>query len=152
MVFTGNGSAISSLIFSLDFDEVLLSFDPNDGDGDGVPDAISFDLPAAFNGSVTYDPTDTDSELDFFIITAFSPPPLASLLDGSIVQISFTAASPAETTDATILFSQNPVASYGDVSGQSTGGISHDGSVKILKTLENFFELFFAPVYTGVNE
>ena len=47
VTFTSHGEAISSVVFSLDYDEDWLSLDPADGNSDGMPDAVHFTLPVA---------------------------------------------------------------------------------------------------------
>ena len=53
IAYTGNSNMISSTTFSIDFDQSLLTFDPTDADEDGVPDAIAFNVPAAFGANAT---------------------------------------------------------------------------------------------------
>lgn len=127
--FSPEGNAISSLVFSLNFDQTWLTFDPTDSDGDGVPDAVDFNLPPAFTGSVVYDPNDLDGELDFFFGDIF--PPLASLPEGDIVLITFGIDNPPVATTAFINFANNPPASFGNTSGQSVPGTTDNGSVRI---------------------
>ncbi len=62
VVLTTNGAAVAGVAFSLDFDESRLSFDPTDGDLDGVPDAVTVDAPADFTVLARYDAD--DGELD----------------------------------------------------------------------------------------
>ena len=130
--FTANGNSIASLIFSVDYDQTWLAFDPMDSDEDGIPDAVAFNLPGAFNASVTFDEADTDGELDFFIADLF--PPLASLPDGAIVSMTLNVGSPPGATEAAVNFSPDPATSFGDTSGQSVPGTTDDGSVLIALT------------------
>lgn len=129
VTLTTNGHAITSLTFSLDYDEAWLSLDPTDGDGDGIPDAVTFSVPAAFAAGATLDVGDTDGELDVFIADMSTP--LATLSDGEIVSITLGVASPSSTTKAAVDFSQDPAASFGDPAGQSIPGTTDDGSVLI---------------------
>jgi hypothetical protein len=132
VVFSRNGANIASTIFSVDFDQTCLAFDPTDGNGDDIPDAVVLGLPAAFGGSVMYDGNDGDGELDFFIADTF--PPLSALLDSTVVTITFTAiCQPAAgaTVLAPVRFSTDPAASFGNTAGQSVPGTTYDGSVEI---------------------
>ena len=124
--FKANGNAISTIVFSVDYDEKRLSFDPTDGDEDGVPDAITFNLPAGFNGSVAFDGSDTDGELDFIIADVF--PPLSALPDRTIVYIRLNVGNLPQSGEAAINFSRDPVASFGNTSGQSVKGTTNNGS------------------------
>ena len=130
--FTANDNSISSVVFSVDYDQAWLSFDPTDSDGDDVPDVVTFNLPGAFDASVAFDGGDTDGELDFFIADLF--PPLASLSDGAIVSMTLNVGSPPSATEAAVNFSPDPVASFGDTSGQSVPGTTDDGSVLVVST------------------
>ncbi len=144
--YTANGHSISAAVFSVDFDEEWLSFDPADDDGDGIPDAVRFNVPDEFGASVTFDASDTDGELDFFIAELF--PPLASLLDGTIITIRLDVARPFGRTDvlparppfgelrtiAAVGFSQDPAASLGNLVGESVPGVTEDGSALISLT------------------
>ena len=52
----GGPDEIAALVFSIDYDETKLSFDPSDANGDGIPDAIIPSGPAAFEMTVLVDP------------------------------------------------------------------------------------------------
>jgi hypothetical protein len=130
--FVANDHNITSLIFSVDYDQTWLAFDPTDSNGDGVPDAAIFNLPGAFSASVTFDGGDMDGELDFFIADLF--PPLAVLSDGAMVSMTLDVGSPPSATEAAVNFSPDPAASFGDTSGQSVSGTMDDGSVLIMLT------------------
>ncbi len=131
VVFTGQGAAISTALFSVDYDQDCLDFDDTDADVDGTPDAITFQLPPAFIGTVTFDAGDSDGELDFAIIDFL--PPLAALPDGTLVTVSFTPSCEpmGASVLATVGFSDDPAASFGDTGGQSVAGSTVDGSVEI---------------------
>ena len=130
--FASNGHEIAAVVFSVDFDEHCLAFDPTDSDGDGIPDAVSFNLPPAFAPAAAFDPDDTDGELDLSILDP--APPLASLPDGVIATITFTptcAPDPGNVIMARVGFSDEPAASFGNTAGQSVPGTTEDGSVRI---------------------
>ncbi len=131
IVFEGSGFDIAATTFSVDYDESCLGFNPADSDIDGIPDNVSFSLPAGFNGEVTFDASDSDGELDFVIVDPLSP--LASLPDGTIVTI--TLMPLCEPVDASITapvgFSTAPPPTYGSTEGQDVQGGGIDGSVVI---------------------
>jgi len=132
VIFTSNDHAIASTVFSLNYDQTCLHFDPTDADGDQIPDAVMLDIPGGFNGSVTFSGTDTDGELDFFISDLF--PPLSSLPNGTLatVRLMSTCQPISETITATVGFSQDPLASFGDTAGQSIAGATYAGVVEII--------------------
>ncbi len=125
--FTANGASIAAVSFSVDHDNACLTFDPTDGNGDQIPDAITFQTPAAFDQIASVDPADTDGEIDILIFD-FSVP-MATLPDDTLATITFgTATTPSctpaggTTIVAPMLFSVDPEASFGTTSGQSGGG------------------------------
>jgi len=133
ITYTSNSATIASTIFSIDFDETCLGFDAADDNGDGVPDAVSLNIPSSFDASVTVDLSDTDGELDFFI--ADLSPPLAALPDGELVTITFSALCEPQSgmsLVSSVAFSADPAVSFGDTPGQAVPGVAIDGSVQIL--------------------
>jgi hypothetical protein len=130
--FVGNGHSIAATAFSVDFDAGCLDFDPTDANGDAVPDAVSLGLPPGFGASVTFDAGDADGELDLFV--ADTLPPLASLPDGPVAAVAFTASCqppPGGRLLADVGFSADPEASFGDTSGSAVPGTADSGSVEI---------------------
>ncbi len=130
--FSRNGTDLATITFSVDYDQTCLQFDPTDADGDGNPDAVTFNLPASFQGSATFDGNDADGELDFFVGDIF--PPLSALPDGALATIAFQViCQPPSSTPilASVGFSTDPAASFGSTSGQSVPGTTADGSVAI---------------------
>ena len=124
VLFTSNGSQISSTVFSIDYDETWLVFDET------VPNAIDFTLPTDFAGQCAPDQGDPDGEIDCFIIDPLVP--LASLPDGVILNITLKTKNPLSPVIAKAGFSTNsPPASFGDTAGQSVPGSTLDGSVQI---------------------
>jgi len=132
VTFTGNGHTIATTVFSVDFDQACLAFDPTDSDVDGIPDAVRFSVPDAFDVSVTFDGNDPNGELDF--VVADTLPPLTSLLDGVLATVQLTATcqpDPGTSMIAPVIFSDDPVPSYGDTGGWSVPGTAINGSVEI---------------------
>ena len=128
-----DGEAISGLIFSLDVDPTCLAFNDTDANGDGIPDAAQFVMPLQFTPSISYQPDDTDGEIDV-VITDYSPP-LASLPNGPVLALRFDVVCEPDLTDnsriSDITFSTYPPVSFGNPAGQGVPGISSPGSVKI---------------------
>lgn len=132
IVFSGNGSEISAVAFSVDFDETCLEFDPADLDGNGIPDAISFSVPAGMTSSAVFSAADTEGEVDI-VIADFSSP-LSTLIDGTVAAVTLTpTCAPGETSRLVpVRFGASPSTSFGTASGESTPGEITDGSVEIL--------------------
>lgn len=129
IVLSGGDQDIASLAFSLDIDETRLSFDPADADGNGLPDALRFDLPPGFTPSVFYDPGDVDGELD--IVIADLAGPLAALPDGVVAEVSLAVVPSTNAGNVSVGFSQDPDASFGNTTGQSVSGSTSNGTVLI---------------------
>lgn len=145
ITFARNGNLCAALTFSIDFDETRLAFDPTDSDFDGIPDSVTFSVsPPQFGYSVIYDPSDTDSELDFLIADTF--PPLVALQDGVIVQITFTML-PDFQGSAPVAFSADPPPSCGTTTGTSVPITGIDGLVSIPTAVG--MESFIAQSYGG---
>ena len=124
VLFTSNGSQISSIVFSIDYDETWLSFDET------VPNAIDFQLPSDFSGQCSPDQGDTDGEIDCFIIDPLVP--LVALPDSVILNLTLRTKNPLSPVAAKAGFStSSPPASFGDTDGQSVPGSTLDGSVQI---------------------
>lgn len=125
--FTSNGNLISSMIFSVDYSNTYLQFNPT------LPFSITMNLPAGFTGDCTYDLADTDGEIDCFVLDPLAP--LSALPDGVIASIKLTTGSASPNTTAPVGFSLNsPPTSFGSTAGQSVLGSTVDGSVLIDQT------------------
>lgn len=129
--FTANGFDIAAATFSVDFDESCLRFNPADDDGDGIPDAIQFNLPPDFQGSASVDLGDADGELDFFI--ADLAPPFAALPDGPLATVELVATClPKESPLIVgVAFSTEPAATASDPGGVAVAVATTPGSVAI---------------------
>lgn len=132
VAFAGDGATVASVLFSIDYDAACLVFDPADGDGNGRPDAAVFNLPPAFIPSFSYDPRDSDGEID--VVIADYSPPYATLPDSVLLTLQFYAACvPADgsAVETIVRFSTAPGASFSMPSGSSLPGVTQDGSVLI---------------------
>jgi len=124
------GNAISSAVFSVDFDEAWLSIDPADSNHDGLPDAIELSLSQGFMASTAFDPTDQDGELDFVIYNN----PMAipkTFSDGTIAKLTMRTGSPVKPTLAFIDWASDPRPSFGSVLGTSLASLTLNGSAYI---------------------
>ena len=109
----GGSDRIAAAVFSIDYDETKLGFDSSDSSGDGIPDAIILSLPAAFEMTVFFDPSDTTGELDFAIVDLGA---LATFPGGNLCSITFVdqASTPGTTT---VAFAGTPEVSIADDQG-----------------------------------
>ena len=130
--FAGNGESIAATTFSVDYDQTCLSFDDTDANADNIPDALAFSVPAGFAVTAFHDLGDSDGEIDVSV-TDLSPP-IATLPDGALLTITFTATcSPAlgATITAPAVFSSDPSATFSDDLAVDVTGTTTDGSVEI---------------------
>jgi hypothetical protein len=123
-----NQIGIAALAFSIDYDPACLSL----GDED-VEDAVNFLIPSQMRGSILFDASDTDGELD--IVVADYSPPLTTLPNSNpLVEVTFTVVcdpGAGETITSPILFSQAPPASFSDTLGGGVEGTVSNGTVVI---------------------
>lgn len=126
------GFGIAATSFSVDYDEACLAFDETDTDADNIPDAVTFNGAADFAVTVFHDLGDSDGEIDISI--ADVAPPIATLADGALVTITFTATcSPAlrTTIRAPVGFSDDPSATFSTDLALDIPGLTTDGAVEI---------------------
>lgn len=119
--FTSNGHDISSITYSVDYDETWLTFDPTE------PLSITVNLPPGFVGGCAWDLADVDGELDCYALDPAEP--LMALPDQVITSITLQTGNPPLDTIAPVGFSNDPDASYGNTFGESVPGSTQDGSV-----------------------
>lgn len=123
ITLNSNGSLVSSLIFSVDFDRTWLGFDPTDVDENGIPDAVMLSLPEGFQAAVS---VGDSGELDFVI---YSLTPGLSLQDGVIATVTFSVGKPDQTTLSPVFFFYEPPVSLGSTTGGSVPVTADSGSV-----------------------
>ncbi len=109
---TANDNAISSMAFTLNFDASQFTFDPADNDGDGVADALSFNVPAAVYRMAVYDAAHGRLQV---LLTGVSLP-LPLLTDGAVVTVQLVGAAGGSTQPASLTLSD---VSLGSESGQT---------------------------------
>lgn len=74
---------VAAATFALKFDPAHLIFDPTDLDGDRVPDAVQFSVPAGLNTSIRYNPSESRIEIAIFGLNL----PMPLLEDGTLATI-----------------------------------------------------------------
>lgn len=132
LYFSRHGASLTAARFTVDFDELCLTFDDRDRDGDGNPDDVSLFLPPEMLGQVTFSSNDTGGELSF-VITDPSPP-LAVLPDGVLATVKLTVACDPLTAShiAPVTFDEAQPPSFATLLGQTVSGRGLGGSVEIL--------------------
>lgn len=126
VTFDADGTQIASMVFSIDYDERYLSFDPT------VPNAYEFYLPGGqgFVSDCSTNHADTDGEIDCYITQLTLP--LDPIPDGIVLRLVMQVGTPGWPVLARVGFSTDPYPSFGDTLGQSVPpGLIDDGSIQI---------------------
>ena len=126
VTFDADDTQIASMVFSIDYDERYLTFDPT------VPDAYEFFLPGGqgFVSDCSTNHADTDGEIDCYITQLTLP--LDPIPDGAILRLVMQVGTPGWPVLARVGFSTDPYPSFGDTFGQSVPpGLIDDGSIQI---------------------
>lgn len=83
------GNGISALAFTFKFDPALVSFNPADADGDGLPDALRFNVQGNLLRVAVYN----EAKHELQVAVAGMSYPLTSFKDGPMVTVSLTGAA-----------------------------------------------------------
>ena len=132
ITFDADGARVSSIAFSVDYDESCLGFDPTDADSDGIADSVNLMVPEAFGTtSIGHDPEDADGEIDTVIADTIQP--FEAMPNGVIMEIALTVTEEASCSEeeAAVGFSSDPPALYANDEGERLEGDTEDGSVQI---------------------
>jgi hypothetical protein len=122
------GTSVSSVAFSIDYDETRLAFDPTDANGDGVPDALRLTTPDGFDLSATVDVSRAEGEIALFI--GDLTPALAALPDGALLTLTFDLIG-APSGTAAVRVAAAPAVSFGTPTGTSVAGSGTNGAVRL---------------------
>lgn len=118
IIFSQGSSNISSIVFSLNYDETRLSFDATDENNDGTPDAVVFSIPPSFTKNVIFDAQDRRGELKMLI--ADHSAPLSTLTGGVIATVTLQMTDSTDTLDETLIQTGTmPQLSFGNSQGQA---------------------------------
>lgn len=126
VAFDADAALIASMVFSIDYDEDYLTFDPL------VPGAFEFHLPPAqgFVSDCSLNAADTDGEIDCYITQLTLP--LDPIPSGVVLDLILQVGEPTYPIQAKVGFSNDPYPSFGNTEGQSVPpGLIEDGSVAI---------------------
>ena len=84
VLFTGNGNAIGATVFTLTYDPAVLHLDQSDLDGNGIPDAVAFNVPEGVTTSAT-----VVDDRQIQIAIADLSLPFVTLPDETLVNVTF---------------------------------------------------------------
>ncbi len=137
IMLTAAGNSVAAAAFAVNFDSSVLTFDATDADANGIPDAVTFNVPDGLMTAATYNVEESRVEI---IITGLIPPfPL--LGDGAIATVSLTTNSDADDSATAVTITNG---SLGSDEGASIPVEINDGSVEITaQALQNSLYLPF---------
>ena len=134
--FDSDGAKVSTITFSIDYDESCLSFDDTDADENGMMDSVKLIGTEGFwlrwETSVKHDSQDTDGEIDTSLREDMVNP-RTGMPNGEIMEITFTVTLGAscEEAKARVGFSSDSPAEFGTDKGIALKGTTEGGSVQI---------------------
>ncbi len=134
ITFDSDGANVSSITFSVDYDESCLSFDSTDGNEDGLADSVNLRLPATFGMTwVTHDMEDSDGEINFALVDATQP--FEAIPEGVIVEVSLNVNEAASCwgSEAGVGFASEPQAEFSNDEGERLDCETDDGTVMIAR-------------------
>ncbi len=133
IAFAGSQYGISALDFALALPDTCLAFNPDDKDGNGIPDAVVFALTDAYSRTVTL--ADDAGGKRLIVQIADRSAPFASLADGKLLSVNFTATCQPPRGGQILVplpLAAHPPLSFRDGGGKKVAGEGVDGSVRIL--------------------
>ena len=127
-----DGAEISSVSFSLDYDDACLSFDPSDANSDGIPDSVNVTLSSEFDRTlIAPAPEDADREID--VVLADLDFPFLAMPDGELLRIGLTVSSDEACWGSTVdvKFWPDSPATFFDTESMEVNGATQDGSIHV---------------------
>lgn len=128
--FVPEGESIAVVEFSLDYDQSCLN---PDVDNDGVLDSININVPDEFTTTVSFNPDQTDAEID--VVIADLSLPFSVLGAGDVVDIDFSVDCPESQNtsllESMVSFSAANPPSFSDLSANEVEGAFQDGIVRV---------------------
>jgi hypothetical protein len=125
----GLADNVNQMLFDIRYDSGLLALDPTDSDNDGRPDSIVIDVPPGFVLTVTDSVSGGTGSILVSVVNSSSP--LNGLAGVRLMQITFTAGSPANQTMTDVSFATTPSPFFADKGGATISGLFDGGSVVI---------------------
>lgn len=146
ITLTTNGAAVTAGAFRLHVDPTRLHFDPTDGDGDALPDAVVFALPPLMSRPLLTATARADT-LDLFFSELAAPP--VTWHDGVILTITLRVHHLESQTPVmtTVVFDQSVIPSLGSATGASIPVQAEDGLVQIVPVATR--ERLYLPLVTS---
>ncbi|HBY07040.1 MAG TPA: hypothetical protein DEH22_04375 [Chloroflexi bacterium] len=119
--FRSNGTLVSNITFSINYDSTWLNF--NEGD----PLAVTFSLPIDFSSSDCWEAVSGEIQC---IVSPGLKPVLPTVPSGVFLTLRLETLNAPDGTRADVFFDDNPIASFGGPDGQAVpDGSTTDGSV-----------------------
>ena len=117
-------NAVGSAVFAVDFDAAQLSFDATDADADGIPDAVTFNVPSGLQAQASYNAVESRVEVVIFDLQL----PLDQLNGGTIVTVALQVNDDATAGETAVALT---AASLGSTDGHNVPMTTADSSVMI---------------------
>lgn len=136
---TSNGNAVSAAGFTLDFDATQLHFDPTDANRDGLPDAITFQVPEGITTYANYNADRSRIEVALYHTTVDAP-----MLGDHVIATVALQVNPNAAAGPTALDLRN--GSLGDDNGREVPVVSHGAVVTIGEGAGHATQTLFLPL------
>jgi hypothetical protein len=125
----GLADNVNTMLFDIRYDSQLLALDPTDSNSDGRPDSIEVDVPPGFILTVNNSVSSGTGSILVTLVNFSSP--LDGLSGLRLLQITFTAGSPAAPAMTDVSFATTPSPFFADKNGVTISGLFDGGSVAI---------------------
>jgi len=125
VILSTAGNSVAAAAFALDFNGDELSFDDTDADNDGMPDAVSLNVPSSLMTMATYNAAESRVEI---VVTGMTPP-FSLLTDGAVATVSLTVKDGVSVGESAVTLTNS---SLGSDEGQSLPLEVTDGTIQIV--------------------
>ena len=127
--FVNGGNAIDTIFFVLAYDATVLMLNPDDDDGDGVPDDLLFHLPAGYRAVVDVTIVSNEGRIQTLIYNEDSEE--KRLPTGRLLDIDFGVAWIPDLQVSDVDFLSAPAPFFADIHDQVVAGDFVNGSVSV---------------------